>query len=169
MQNLFFFFFSLIILAQSVHSTTNVLPSSLFGEILYVEAESRWHLSTSWRKKIILSAVYRVYAQLCSQSFWTTMQGRACRQRGGMQSKQQCDKANLSGLSDAVLKLIWLFTFALMLWKAMAYHLVTQRRGVFSSLFLSFFHLIRGAHSIFYWSFVAELDFVFANTFYGLF
>lgn len=33
----------------------------------------------------------------------------------GMQSKQQRDKANLSGLSDTVLKLISLFTFALML------------------------------------------------------
>lgn len=57
------FFCLFCILAHSVYSTTKVLPSSLERNpvcwSIFIR-ESHWHLSTSWRNKIILSAVYRV-------------------------------------------------------------------------------------------------------------
>lgn len=59
----------------------------------------------------------------------------------------------------------------------MAYHLITQIRGLLHSFltpfsfffFLFSFYLLFSSHLLLLPCVVAELDFVFANTFYGLF
>ena len=94
--------------------------------------KSRWHLSTSWRNKIILSAVYRVSSPAVlpvppHRDEWESLSTK----RGSRVNRGVVEQI-YSGLSEIQLfKLISLFTLVLMLWKAMAYHLVTRGRGLF--------------------------------------
>lgn len=124
--------------------------------------KSHWHLSTSWRNKIILSAVYRVSSPATLPVPLDHDARESSSAKRGSRVNHGVMKQIYSGLSEIQLfKLISLFTLVLMLWKAMAYHLVTQGRGLLHSFVSHFFFLcICCSHPIFYCCscVVAELD-----------
>lgn len=155
--------------------------------------ESHWPLSTGWRNKIILSAVYRVSSPTPLPVLLNHAEGERGGERegerergresslaetGGFRLNHGAMKQSYPGLSvrDTLCWTNLSFHFGLDFVKSRRLSFGYSRQGMcciplfpptlffFCLQFLSF-------HSIFYCCSraVTQLDFVFANTFYGLF
>lgn len=86
--------------------------------------ESYWHLSTSWRNKIILSAVHRVSSPAMLPVLYAGEKGG-----GGCRVNHGVMKQNYSGLCQIqICRLISLFTLVFVVWRAMAYRFGNSRR-----------------------------------------
>lgn len=132
--------------------------------------KSHWHLSTSWRKKIILSAVYRVSSPAMLPVPLDRDARESASAKKGSRVNHGVMKQIYSGLSEIQLfKLISLFTLVFHVVKSYGLSFGSSKQGIVAFLCFPclFFHFICWSHPIFYCysCVVAELDLWFVLTY----